>query len=216
MSLPVLQIVISVFASAIALWVGITRRRRLPIGIFIILLLAQIVLAIVIDNRQSSEQRQRDSQLSKIDDLKQQLATFIQVVPQLSQAGTDSILIRLANLENKLVHERKPEAHAIASLSLAKQLLEFADQRDKGTPGPFGTQMFGQAMFGGPSPDQLVKYNQETVRQYGDRFRSEVLAALRQTARKLDAGFETLASNPGGTPGIRRIAEVLVTITSPN
>jgi hypothetical protein len=164
----------------------------------------------------NSQQNAMQSEDRRFSDLNRQFAMFIQVAAQWSNhPGDQEILARLTNLEDSLTRLRNSPVRSLAS-KFAAELVAFADERDRSTPGLFGTSLFGEVMPGGPTPAQLVSYNQETVRLYRERFAADVAAILNQLTveGKVDRNLSALATNPAGTPGIRHLAQFLAAIAT--
>jgi hypothetical protein len=164
----------------------------------------------------NSQQTATQSQDRRFSDLNRQFATFIEVAAQASNHSSDEeILARLTRLEGSLTRLRNSPVLSLAS-KLARQLAVFADERDRSTPGLFGTSMFGATTWGGPTPEQLVRYNQETVRLYRARFTADLGTILDQltVAGKVDRNLSALADNPAGTPGIRHLSQLLAAIAA--
>src|ERR1017187_1077356 len=163
-----------------------------------------------------SEQTATQSQDRRFSDLNRQFATFIEVAAQSSNHSNDEeILARLTPLEGSLTRLRNSPVRSLAS-KLARELAAFGDERDRSTPGLFGTSMFGATTWGGATPEQLVRYNQETVRLYRERFTADIATILDQLTveGKVDRNLSALADNPAGTPGIRHLSQLLAAIAA--
>ncbi|MEK7992984.1 MAG: hypothetical protein AAB403_04175 [Planctomycetota bacterium] len=164
----------------------------------------------------NSEQTAMQRQERRFSDLNRQFATFIQVATQWPYHQRDEeILTRLTTLEDSLTRLRNSPVRSLAS-KLAKELAAFADERDRATPGLFGTSAFGETMPGGHTPEQLVSYNQKTVQLYHERFTADLATILGYLTvdGKVDRNLAALATNPGGTPGIRHLAQFLAAIAT--
>jgi len=182
-------------------------RKLLAVGAAIITVIGGII-------SWNSQQTTTQSQDRKFSDLSRQFATFIQVATQWSNHANDQeVLARLKSLEASLTRLRNSPLRSSAS-KLARELETFADERDRSTPGLFGTSTFGSTMFNGPSAEQVVNHNRETVRLYRERFSADISTILDQLAvgSKTDRGLSALATDPAGTPGIRQLAQILASI----
>jgi hypothetical protein len=185
------------------------RRKWLAVGASVTTIIGGVI-------SWDSQQTATQSQNAKFSDLNRQFATFIQVATQWSNRTNDpEIMARLTKLEGSLTQLRDSPIRSSAS-KLAKALTAFADERDRSTPGLWGTSMWSATTFGGPTSEQVVSYNRETVRLYDERFPADVAMILDQLSvgAKVDKDLSALATNPAGTPGIRHLAQFLASIAT--